>query len=163
MPIRTEILDLLPRIFVVVALIQKDLTLYSRRTAADMETDNPKAVTLSEYSQLSSSFSSCDDGALLLAQFSGSYKIGSLGNGDGMFMFSMLAAHYLLFESICIVLDLRKLEYSWGNTISKSINFFSEIGRDAEEREKRVIILATGETLKSLLTLDERFDSGNRS
>jgi hypothetical protein len=107
-------------------------------------------VDLSMYSSLLASFFMNDDGTLLLARYSGVYGKGSAGNGDGAFMFSTLAAYYYLSEPPCIILDLSCLQYEWGNTISKTINFYGEVSRDESEQVRKVIVIAKGRTLAAL-------------
>jgi hypothetical protein len=98
----------------------------------------------------------------MLARFEGNYRHGSQGNGDGLFMAATLAAHFAVLEPFCIVLDLRELNYEWGNTILKAINFFFEYGRDESEVKRPVIVVATGTTRQAINELERLVNSGRR-
>jgi hypothetical protein len=128
-----------------------------------MNSKDLKPISLSATSQLSSSFAVNAEGTVILATFSGPYRNGSSGNGDGLYMFSMLAAHYLIFEPICVILDLTKLEYHWGNTILRTTNFFNELGRNSDEKAKRVIIVASESTREALAPIEKSLTEGNRT
>jgi len=104
-----------------------------------------------------------EDGSVLLLRFAGTYRRGSEGNGDGLFMCAMAAAYYDITEPASIVLDFAELRYEWGNTISRTLNFFWEHGRDDDERNRQVVVIATGETLDALRALDKTINSGVRS
>jgi len=132
------------------------------QTQSDMNAEYLKPISLPA-SHLSCSFAIDPEGTVVFATFSGFYGNGSAGNGDGLYMFSMLAAHYLIFESICVVLDLRGLEYHWGNTILKTINFFHELGRDSDEKAKRVIIVTSEKNREALESLEKSVTGGNRT
>jgi hypothetical protein len=109
-----------------------------------------KNLELDQYSALAIKFSITEDENILLAKVFGFYGIGSEGNGDGLFLFSQLVAHYFVFEPISLILDLQELEYSWGNTILKSLNFFSEIGRDEDEKKQKVITIVSDKNSKPI-------------
>lgn len=126
-----------------------------------MATDLDKVV-LSDLSPLRASVSSASGGAVMVATFEGNYRHGSQGNGDGLYMAATLAAHFAVLEPACLVLDLRDFSYEWGNTILKAINFFFEYGRDPDEKNKAVVIVATGATRQSLDTLERMIKSGRR-
>jgi hypothetical protein len=49
--------------------------------------------------------------------FEGSYGVGSRGNPDAAFMRAVVAQAAEAWNSIALVLDLRELEYSWGNSL----------------------------------------------
>ncbi len=119
-------------------------------------------VALTDLSPLKASVSSACGGAVMVAKFEGDYRHGSQGNGDGLFMAATLAAHFVVLEPACLVLDLRDFGYEWGNAILKVINFFYEYGRDADERNKAVVIVATGATRQSLDALERMIKSGRR-
>lgn len=86
-----------------------------------------------------------EDRTVLMVKFSGYYNPDAEGVFDGLYMHAMLASHYFIYEPVTIILDLRELEYTGGQTILKSINFFGVIGRDELEQHKRVIIIASRE------------------
>ncbi|MEL1244927.1 hypothetical protein AAEO56_11685 [Flavobacterium sp. DGU11] len=88
---------------------------------------------------------------IIYCKFSGIYEIGSKGNMDGLFIFSKICSVYFLFDTIAvIILDLKELNYSFGNTLLKSLNFFEEIGRDKEEKEKEIIIIVSEQNQMSI-------------
>lgn len=88
---------------------------------------------------------------MIISKFEGDYRIGSKGNTDGLFIFSKIVSCYFLYESIAVVLyDLRKLNYTYGNTLLKALNFFEEIGRDNEEKQKKIFIVASKENKSSI-------------
>lgn len=103
-----------------------------------------------------------DDRNVLLLSFRGCYRKGSEGNGDGMFMCAMTAAYCEMVEPASLVLDFTNLEYEWGNTILRTLNFFWEHGRDVDERERLVVIVSTGQTSESLCSLNKTIVAGNR-
>ena len=70
----------------------------------------------------------------------------------------MLASYYFIYEPVSIIIDIRELEYDWGNTILKSINFFKETGRDEDEKNRQVIIIvspANKEAISDTLSIVE--------
>src|SRR5687768_5273505 len=107
-------------------------------------------VDLSKYSALQASVFLTLDNTVIVAKFQGVYRHGSEGNGDGLFMAATIAAYVAIWNPLGLILDLRELQYEWGNTILKSVNFFSEYGRDPEEQAKRIIIVTTGATRAAL-------------
>ncbi|MDC1142299.1 hypothetical protein OAU50_04345 [Planctomycetota bacterium] len=124
--------------------------------------ENLEPIELSEFSELKASFFSDSSNLLLAAKFSGAYGRGSRGNGDGSYMVASLAAHCAVVEPVCIILDLSELDYTFGNTILKATNYFAEYGRDDEERDRCVLIVASGSTQSALKDLDEAVTAGNR-
>jgi hypothetical protein len=119
-------------------------------------------IQLNDYSLLKASFASACDDTVLVAKFEGDYRHGSSGSNDGLFMAATLAAHFALLEPVCLVLDLRELRYEWGNTILKAINFFYEFGRDEEEKNKGVVIVASKTVRNALAGLEQLLTSGRR-
>ena len=119
-------------------------------------------IDLAAYSKLHCEAAVRSDTAVLLLRFSGDYRPGSDGNGDGLFMAAMTSAYCSLFEPTSLVLDLQQLNYSWGNTIARTANFFWETGRDDDERSRTVVIIATGATRAALESLDRQVTSGTR-
>ncbi len=103
---------------------------------------------------IKSSISVDSERTYLYAKFEGEYPVGSLGNGEGMFIFSKISAAYFLFDTIVnIIVDLSDLEYKKGNTLLKAINFFEEIGRDLEEKDKKVIVISSSSNYESIKSL----------
>lgn len=66
-----------------------------------------------------------DGNGLGTLTFCGNYKRGSEGNVDGFFMEEVTgcALKHVLVKSL--IVDLRGLEYSWGNTIINTISLLS--------------------------------------
>jgi hypothetical protein len=54
--------------------------------------------------------------ALVLA-FSGTYQVGSEGNGDAAYMIGVRRAAMATWDTDALVYDLRELKYEWGNAI----------------------------------------------
>jgi len=123
---------------------------------------NYQNIDLNKYSSIKHTFSVNEDNTVMVVKFSGLYRKGSLGNGDGIFMFSLLATHYYIFESITIILDLQDLDYEWGNTIFKSLNFFDEIGRDNDEKDKTVIIIPSAQNEMTIKEIESHLSNGRR-
>jgi hypothetical protein len=119
-------------------------------------------VNLEQISNINCDFSITEDNAILYVKVSGNYREASAGNLDGLYLFSLLAAHYFAFEPITLILDIQQLKYSWGNTINKSLNFFSEIGRDADEKNKLIIIICSEINQPSVLSITNTLIDGNR-
>lgn len=118
-------------------------------------------INIDNYSKLEASFSTNDEGTILYAKYSGEYAHGSSGNGDGIFMFAKLASYYSAVSPITIILDLRELQYQWGNTIFSTLLFFEEIGRDAEERSKKLFIIYSEKNKEALGVKQEIPTKGN--
>jgi hypothetical protein len=119
-------------------------------------------INLNNYSSIECNVSVNDNGTIMVANIFGNYGRGSEGNPDGLYIYSVVAAHYLVLEPISIILDIRHLNYSWGNTLLKALNFFFEIGRDDDERNKIVIIVTSEENRKAIIELLEMVNAGNR-
>lgn len=98
-------------------------------------------IDLKQSSNITCDATIAEDNTILCVNVFGEYRSGSKGNPDGLYLFSFLVAYYFVFEPIAIILDLSRLEYTWGNTILKSLNFFTEIGRDTDEKNKSIIII----------------------
>ena len=98
---------------------------------------------ISAFSKIRYEASYSHDNTVLLLQFTGAYNPDGEGVFDGLYMHAMLAAHYFIYEPVAIILDLRDLEYTGGQTILKSINFFGVIGRNDDEYRKQVVIIAS--------------------
>ena len=91
-----------------------------------------------------------EDRTVLMVKFSGYYHPYPEGIFDGMYMHSILVSEYFIYEPITIILDLRELDYTVGQTIFKSINFFGVIGRNELEFQKKVIIIASRENKEAI-------------
>ena len=118
-------------------------------------------IDLDKFKNIFCDFAISEDNTILYVKASGEYKNGSEGNSDGLYLFSLITTYYFVYEPICIILDLNSLKYNWGNTILKSLNFFNEIGRDEEEKEKLVIIIHSAENQNAINDLLKMTSEGN--
>ncbi|WP_126974512.1 hypothetical protein [Gynurincola endophyticus] len=107
-------------------------------------------INLNNISSLICELSINEEGSILCMKVCGNYRYGSEGNDDGICIYSLLVSHYFVYEPISVIIDLRELKYSWGNYILKVLNFFNEIGRDEEERNKINIIVYSSQNEKSI-------------
>ena len=103
-----------------------------------------------------------EDGRILIVKFKGEHRIGSEGNPDSLYMFSELLKLYFIFEPLLVIVDLSELNYKWGNTILKITNFFNEIGRDTDEKNKLVIIVYSVQNKEPLIQLNSLLQEGRR-
>lgn len=55
--------------------------------------------------------------ASLVLAFSGTYQVGSEGNGDAAYMIGVRRAAMAAWDAGSLVYDLRELKYEWGNAI----------------------------------------------
>lgn len=86
--------------------------------------------------------------------FSGSYGVGSGGNGDAAYMRSVVAAAVAAWNSIALVLDLRELEYSWGNALLSVIQAAEQLHHgDTDDPPFPVKIVASDKCRDGLLSL----------
>lgn len=76
---------------------------------------------LSELSQLESRvygvFDRDLDTHVQVIAFAGEYGVGSAGNPDAAYMRAVVTSAAAAWDSVGLVLDLRELEYSWGNAL----------------------------------------------
>jgi len=107
-------------------------------------------VDLRQFSGIICDFTITEDNTILFVKALGKYRSGSDGNCDGLYLFSVLVAYYFVYEPISMILDVRDLEYSWGNTILKSLNFFNEVARDNDEKNKVIIIIHSDENQQAI-------------
>ena len=111
-------------------------------------------INIEEKTNIKSNIFINNENNLILAVFEGNYNEGSKGNLDGLYIFSKIASYYFLYDTIAVMLlDFRNLNYKFGNTLLKSLNFFEEIGRDDEEKSKFVFILVSKQNLNPILDL----------
>jgi hypothetical protein len=99
---------------------------------------------------------------VLMLKFTGIYHPGSEGNGDGMFMLATTAAYCAIHEPASLIVDLLDLNYQWGNTILKTLNYFWEQGKDDSEKEKQIVIVAQGVTRNALQQVQANALCGKR-
>lgn len=88
--------------------------------------------------------SKSDDGVLIVS-FDGTYPPGSRGNEHGSYMAHMTIHGVAAFSPDCVLLDLRRLEYQWGNTL---LLVFQEIDRFMNEPNEAPfpIVVVTGDS-----------------
>lgn len=111
-------------------------------------------IKIDESTAIKSNIFINDEYNMILASFEGDYLLGSKGNFDGLYIFSKLVSSYFLFDTISVILlDFRNLNYTYGNTLLKSLNFFEEIGRDEQEKNKMIFIVISKENLNPILSL----------
>ncbi|WP_154931870.1 hypothetical protein [Gimesia maris] len=83
-------------------------------------------VTLEGLSPLEFAYSLWSDDSerieTLVVSFIGMYQHGSAGSGDGRFMAAMVNAGRTAWLPDALIIDLRGLEYTFGNTILDAIN-----------------------------------------
>mgnify|MGYP001268968345 CR=1 FL=1 len=119
-------------------------------------------IDLERFKNIICDFAITDDNTILYINVSGNYKSGSEGNFDGLYLFSLISAYYFVYEPVCIIIDLRNLRYTWGNTILKALNFFNEVGRDDDERKKLITIIYSSENQSPITDLLKMASEGNR-
>jgi len=71
---------------------------------------------------------------ILIVSVIGVYPQGSLGNAHGHYIATMVMHGLHFFDPDCVILDLRALEYRWGNTLLLVFHMITEY-RDAEREE----------------------------
>lgn len=59
---------------------------------------------------------------LLIITFAGTYGVGSAGNGDALFMRAVIGLGLRAFRPAGVVLDLRELDYRWGDMMASVLN-----------------------------------------
>ncbi|GIE78648.1 hypothetical protein Aph02nite_45980 [Actinoplanes philippinensis] len=63
-----------------------------------------------------------DGDDLLVVTFAGAYGVGSSGNGDALFMRAVIGLALRAFAPAGVVLDLRELDYRWGDMMASVLN-----------------------------------------
>lgn len=64
--------------------------------------------------------------SILVVKFAGVYGIGSEGNGDAAYMYMKGLAGITIYEPYGIILDLRDLDYKWGDMMDYVFNLMSK-------------------------------------
>ncbi|SRX75278.1 hypothetical protein [Aequorivita antarctica] len=101
-------------------------------------------IDIEKYSEIKSLIFLDSDQKFFVGSFTGGYKYGSLGNNDGLYIYSKLVAVYFLYDTLsALVLDFRNLDYSFGNTLLKSLNFFYETCSDDDEKLKKIAVIVS--------------------
>ena len=86
---------------------------------------------------------------VMIARFTGIYRRGSEGNPDGNFMFAKLNEHASIWDPACIILDLRELEYTFGNTLLNSLRFFA-VTNKLEADQLLVIVVVSSKCREAI-------------
>jgi hypothetical protein len=81
--------------------------------------------TLEELSDLTYEIYTCpfekhSYGEALIVSFKGVYGYGSQGNGDAVFMEAIIKAALTAFEPLGLIIDLREMQYEWGDLIVRA-------------------------------------------
>ena len=82
-----------------------------------------------------------EDFRFLYCKAIGQIKKGSYGNNSADYLFGKVCQYYFQTNCYVLILDFSELEYEFGDRLSKTINFFNEIGRDLEEKENPILII----------------------
>ncbi|QNM84788.1 hypothetical protein H9W90_11345 [Polaribacter pectinis] len=97
-----------------------------------------------------------DNTDVLIVSFSGEYPNGSSGKEHGEFIARKAIEGLMSFEAEAIVLDFRKMKYSYGNTLLKvfqDISQFKDAGNNIDEPEFPIIVVTSEKCVKGILTL----------
>jgi hypothetical protein len=118
-----------------------------------------RKVTFEELSSIQHEVFVSDDAAsptFLVVRYRGTYKIGAAGRGDALYIVAAAEAAQKAWWAPCTVLDLRELEYQWGD----EMEWITSIGWDRGTRLHAPLAILVGErcrpALKSLL--EESFE-----
>lgn len=114
---------------------------------------NLKQLNLDELSHLRYSYSKTQENSVLIGSFSGSYGIGSLGNGDGIFISAVTLAGLAAFEGGCLVLDFSNMDYKWGNTLLKVFNDVSQYMNEPDAPAFPIIVVTSDRSRDAFLSL----------
>jgi hypothetical protein len=112
---------------------------------------------LSDLSKLKSRVHGVVDGQLdthvQVISFEGEYGVGSRGNSDAAYMRAVVMSAAAAWDCIALVLDLRELEYSWGNALLSVIQAAEELGHGDADPPFPVKIVASDRCRAGLLSL----------
>lgn len=76
-----------------------------------------------------------DNERILIINTKGVIRLGSEGSIDVNKIFINTVGYYFFIEPIALLFDLRDLEYKYGNSINKILNFLQIVGRDDYEKK----------------------------
>ena len=83
--------------------------------------------------------------SVLVVSFSGTYPPGSLGNPHGHFITRATIHGLAAFDPLCVLIDLRELQYTWGNTL---LSVFEHVNRymryDDSEPKFPIVVVTSG-------------------
>ena len=110
-----------------------------------------KGINLEKSEFINSNICLNEDITILKISFDGVYRKGSVGNFEGMYIFSKILSAYFSYETlVSLIIDLSKLEYIKGNTLLKSLNFFQEIGRNEDELNRKIFVVVSKENKENI-------------
>lgn len=87
------------------------------------------------------SFEIDDDFRFLFCHVTGLIKEGSKGNNAADFLFGKLCQYFFQTDCYILILDFSNLQYSYGDRLRKSIDFFNHVGRDEYEKENPILLI----------------------
>lgn len=93
---------------------------------------------------------------ILIVSFFGNYPDGSMGNEHGAYIAHMTVHGLLAFAPDCIILDLRELEYRWGNTLLRvfqDISGFKDQDKEQDEPYFPVLVVTSQKSRGGFLSL----------
>jgi hypothetical protein len=94
-----------------------------------------------------------DTERILVLKAKGTYRRGSIGNGDANFIYINLVTYYFWVEPQVLILDISELEYTWGNTMLNIIFFLHKIGRDDYEKSLPMYFIVSEKNKEGLCSL----------
>jgi hypothetical protein len=93
---------------------------------------------------------------ILVVNFDGSYPDGSAGNRHGNYIASTTLLGLSSFDPWCVILDFRKLEYRWGNSllaVFQNIRAFMDSEKAPDEEPFPVIAVTSEKSREGFLSL----------
>ena len=118
-----------------------------------------KEANLSDLSQIQCKFAhdtAAGRGLVLVVEFIGEYRAGSLGNPDAAFMNAMVSAALTAWEPSAAIIDLSRLRYAWGDVLE--VIFPDDAGERGDARIPSALI-AGDECREAIRTLIFGVDS----
>ena len=106
-------------------------------------------------------FGLAEEGADALIQvvaFRGEVKVGSRGNDDAAYMRGVVMSAISAWETGCLVLDLRELDYSWGSGLLTVIQAPHEFADEDDDNVFPVLVVGSPDNLEALRSLLETAD-----
>ena len=77
---------------------------------------------------------------ILYCKVIGQIDEGSKGNDECDYLFGKVCQYFFQVNPVVLVFDFTELKYQWGNRLSKTIDFFSQIERDKSDTWPIVVI-----------------------
>ncbi|MCC6371100.1 MAG: hypothetical protein IT236_08860 [Bacteroidia bacterium] len=94
-----------------------------------------------------------ENDSILKIDVSGTYRQGSSGNIDAYKIYTGIVAYFFWIEPQCILVDLSKLEYTWGNTMLKVLNLMTHVGRNNYEKNTPIAFVVSPKNEKAISSL----------